>query len=209
MVKVLRIGYAPWPAVRRTPAPDRDRRGGFAFAEVAGRCGDRGHRDRCVARGHRCHRVLASPGPTDESRRHPSSHRERSVTDRPTSVSGGCTRRDAGGRASVRADWAGPLCLASGDRGPLRGGAGQTTVGGAWLAGHRRRASSRTRASTCGEPVCGSPVSGSACGAKHVDRGLVRAQRRPGGQRGLHRLVEPGVFQPVRQPGAGLAHEPG
>lgn len=67
---------------RRIPAPDRDRCGGFACAEVAGRCGDRGHRDRCVARGHRCHRVLASPGPTDESRRHPSSHRERSVTDR-------------------------------------------------------------------------------------------------------------------------------
>jgi len=45
--------------------------------------------------------------------------------------------------------------------------------------------------------------------AQHVDRGLVSAQCRLGGQRGLHRLVEPGVFQPVRQPGIRLIDEPG
>ncbi len=38
----------------------------------------------------------------------------------------------------------------------------------------------------------------------HVDRGLVCPQRRLGGQRLLHGLVEPGVLQPAVEPAAGL-----
>ena len=43
----------------------------------------------------------------------------------------------------------------------------------------------------------------------HVDRGLVRPERRLGGQRGLHRVIEPGVLQPAVQPAGCLIHEPG
>ena len=46
-------------------------------------------------------------------------------------------------------------------------------------------------------------------GGEHADRGLVRAERRLGGQRGLHRVIEPGVAQPAVQPAGGLIHEPG
>ena len=50
---------------------------------------------------------------------------------------------------------------------------------------------------------------GPACGSSQVDRGLVGGQHRLGRQGGLHRLIEPGVFQPGGQPLAGQIHEPG
>ena len=43
---------------------------------------------------------------------------------------------------------------------------------------------------------------------EHVDRGLVRAQRRLGGQRGSHRVIEPGLLQLPVQPGAALSTNP-
>ena len=46
-------------------------------------------------------------------------------------------------------------------------------------------------------------------GGEHADRGLVRAERRLGGQRGSHRVIEPGLLQPDVQPAGGLIHEPG
>ena len=42
--------------------------------------------------------------------------------------------------------------------------------------------------------------------ARHVHRGLVRGQRVLAGQRREHRLIEPGLAQLRRQPGAGLVH---
>ena len=44
---------------------------------------------------------------------------------------------------------------------------------------------------------------------QHVHRGLVRAQGRLGGQHGLYRVIEPGIVQPLAQPGVRLIHEPG
>ena len=61
--------------------------------------------------------------------------------------------------------------------------------------------------STCGAPA--SCFRQPGVRVQEIDRGLIGGQHRLSLQGGLHRVIEPGLFEPGGQPLTGQVHEPG